>query len=74
MASAPPEPRKFTRGLNKPGTAAELRQSVSEAVRTSVLMVRRKRLSLSLLSYKTTIYIKNEILYGAKSNHHFRDI
>lgn len=41
MASAaPPEARKFTRGLNKPGTAAELRQSVSEAVRTSVLMVR----------------------------------
>uniref|UniRef100_A0A673BJF3 Dedicator of cytokinesis 9b n=1 Tax=Sphaeramia orbicularis TaxID=375764 RepID=A0A673BJF3_9TELE len=38
MASAPPEARKFTRGLNKPGTAAELRQSVSEAVRTSVLM------------------------------------
>uniref|UniRef100_A0A3Q2CU88 Dedicator of cytokinesis 9b n=1 Tax=Cyprinodon variegatus TaxID=28743 RepID=A0A3Q2CU88_CYPVA len=42
MASAPPEPRKFTRGLNKPGTAAELRQSVSEAVRTSVLMVKPK--------------------------------
>lgn len=39
MTSAPPEARKFTRGLNKPGTAAELRQSVSEAVRTSVLMV-----------------------------------
>ncbi|KAF3857333.1 hypothetical protein F7725_009192 [Dissostichus mawsoni] len=38
MASAPPEARKFARGLNKPGTAAELRQSVSEAVRTSVLM------------------------------------
>ncbi|KAG7235401.1 hypothetical protein INR49_002712, partial [Caranx melampygus] len=37
-SSAPPEARKFTRGLNKPGTAAELRQSVSEAVRTSVLM------------------------------------
>uniref|UniRef100_A0A3P8SP07 Uncharacterized protein n=1 Tax=Amphiprion percula TaxID=161767 RepID=A0A3P8SP07_AMPPE len=37
-ASAPPEARKFTRGLNKPGTAAELRQSVSEAVRTSVLL------------------------------------
>uniref|UniRef100_A0A3B5MVB3 Uncharacterized protein n=1 Tax=Xiphophorus couchianus TaxID=32473 RepID=A0A3B5MVB3_9TELE len=55
MATGPPEPRKFTRGLNKPGTAAELRQSVSEAVRTSVLMVRRKQLSLSLLSYKTTI-------------------
>ncbi|XP_027867129.1 dedicator of cytokinesis protein 9-like isoform X9 [Xiphophorus couchianus] len=42
MATGPPEPRKFTRGLNKPGTAAELRQSVSEAVRTSVLMVKPK--------------------------------
>ncbi|XP_034006991.1 dedicator of cytokinesis protein 9 isoform X7 [Trematomus bernacchii] len=42
MASAPPEARKFARGLNKPGTAAELRQSVSEAVRTSVLMVKPK--------------------------------
>lgn len=39
MAAAPPEARKFTRGLNKPGTAAELRQSVSEAVRTSVMVV-----------------------------------
>lgn len=45
MASAPPEARKFTRGLNKPGTAAELRQSVSEAVRTSVLMVSVKKTS-----------------------------
>lgn len=43
MAAAPPEARKFTRGLNKPGTAAELRQSVSEAVRTSVLMVSVKK-------------------------------
>ena len=34
-----PETRKFTRGLGKPGTAAELRQSVSEVVRTSVLVV-----------------------------------
>uniref|UniRef100_A0A672MD62 Dedicator of cytokinesis 9 n=1 Tax=Sinocyclocheilus grahami TaxID=75366 RepID=A0A672MD62_SINGR len=34
------ETRKFTRGLGKPGTAAELRQSVSEAVRTSVLVVK----------------------------------
>ncbi|XP_062417330.1 dedicator of cytokinesis protein 9 isoform X3 [Pungitius pungitius] len=42
MASAPPEARRFTRGLNKPGTAAELRQSVCEAVRTSVLMVKPK--------------------------------
>uniref|UniRef100_A0A8C5P7R9 Uncharacterized protein n=1 Tax=Leptobrachium leishanense TaxID=445787 RepID=A0A8C5P7R9_9ANUR len=31
--------RKFTRALSKPGTAAELRQSVSEVVRGSVLLV-----------------------------------
>uniref|UniRef100_A0A3B4WPE4 Uncharacterized protein n=1 Tax=Seriola lalandi dorsalis TaxID=1841481 RepID=A0A3B4WPE4_SERLL len=36
---AHPETRKFTRGLGKPGTAAELRQSVSEVVRTSVLIL-----------------------------------
>ncbi|KAK7168575.1 hypothetical protein R3I93_004792 [Phoxinus phoxinus] len=34
------ETRRFTRGLSKPGTAAELRQSVSEAVRSSVLLVK----------------------------------
>uniref|UniRef100_A0A3B3Y6I4 Dedicator of cytokinesis 9 n=1 Tax=Poecilia mexicana TaxID=48701 RepID=A0A3B3Y6I4_9TELE len=39
---AHPETRKFTRGLSKPGTAAELRQSVSEVVRTSVLVVKPK--------------------------------
>ncbi|KAL7890649.1 hypothetical protein AOLI_G00001250 [Acnodon oligacanthus] len=40
MASAAQhETRKFTRGLSKPGTAAELRQSVSEVVRTSGLVV-----------------------------------
>nr|XP_049583399.1 dedicator of cytokinesis protein 9 isoform X9 [Syngnathus scovelli] len=39
---AQPETRKFTRGLGKPGTAAELRQSVSEVVRTSVLVVKPK--------------------------------
>uniref|UniRef100_A0A8C5ANT1 Dedicator of cytokinesis 9 n=1 Tax=Gadus morhua TaxID=8049 RepID=A0A8C5ANT1_GADMO len=37
-----PETRKFTRGLGKPGTAAELRQSVSEVVRTSALVVKPK--------------------------------
>ncbi|XP_033966559.1 dedicator of cytokinesis protein 9 isoform X2 [Pseudochaenichthys georgianus] len=37
-----PETRRFTRGLGKPGTAAELRQSVSEVVRTSVLIVKPK--------------------------------
>lgn len=33
------EVRKFTKRLSKPGTAAELRQSVSEAVRGSVVLV-----------------------------------
>ncbi|KAM4700384.1 dedicator of cytokinesis protein 9 isoform 9-T9 [Discoglossus pictus] len=37
-----PETRKFTRALSKPGTAAELRQSVSEVVRCSVLMAKPK--------------------------------
>uniref|UniRef100_A0A8D0GJJ7 Uncharacterized protein n=1 Tax=Sphenodon punctatus TaxID=8508 RepID=A0A8D0GJJ7_SPHPU len=37
----PPETRKFTRALSKPGTAAELRQSVSEVVRGSVFVVSR---------------------------------
>ncbi|XP_035376551.1 dedicator of cytokinesis protein 9 isoform X3 [Electrophorus electricus] len=36
------ETRKFTRGLGKPGTAAELRQSASEVARTSVLVVKPK--------------------------------
>nr|XP_033803484.1 dedicator of cytokinesis protein 9 isoform X3 [Geotrypetes seraphini] len=37
-----PETRKFTRALSKPGTAAELRQSVSEVVRSSVLLAKPK--------------------------------
>lgn len=62
MASAPAEARKFTRGLNKPGTAAELRQSVSEAVRTSVLMV-RKNTELSVLhSHSKTECLKLYII------------
>uniref|UniRef100_A0A674JPG3 Uncharacterized protein n=1 Tax=Terrapene triunguis TaxID=2587831 RepID=A0A674JPG3_9SAUR len=38
QALVPPETRKFTRALSKPGMAAELRQSVSEAVRSSVFV------------------------------------
>nr|XP_060625518.1 dedicator of cytokinesis protein 9 isoform X6 [Anolis sagrei ordinatus] len=41
-ALVPPETRKFTRALSKPGTAAELRQSVSEVVRGSVLLAKPK--------------------------------
>lgn len=33
------EVRKFTKRLSKPGTAAEVRQSVSEAVRSTVDLV-----------------------------------
>ncbi|XP_040192086.1 dedicator of cytokinesis protein 9 isoform X18 [Rana temporaria] len=40
--STQPETRKFTRALSKPGTAAELRQSVSEVVRGSVLLAKPK--------------------------------
>uniref|UniRef100_A0A7N4V035 Dedicator of cytokinesis 9 n=1 Tax=Sarcophilus harrisii TaxID=9305 RepID=A0A7N4V035_SARHA len=39
LLPASAETRKFTRALSKPGTAAELRQSVSEVVRGSVLLV-----------------------------------
>jgi len=35
------EVRKFTKRLSKPGTAAEVRQNASEAVRTSVILVSR---------------------------------
>ncbi|XP_053916769.1 dedicator of cytokinesis protein 9 isoform X2 [Cuculus canorus] len=42
MALGAPETRKFTRALSKPGTAAELRQSVSEVVRGSVLLAKPK--------------------------------
>uniref|UniRef100_A0A674I9A6 Uncharacterized protein n=1 Tax=Terrapene triunguis TaxID=2587831 RepID=A0A674I9A6_9SAUR len=39
QALVPPETRKFTQGLSKPGTAAELRQSVSEAVQGVTLLM-----------------------------------
>uniref|UniRef100_A0A3B1KB87 Uncharacterized protein n=1 Tax=Astyanax mexicanus TaxID=7994 RepID=A0A3B1KB87_ASTMX len=57
------ETRKFTRGLSKPGTAAELRQSVSEVVRTSVLVVSVK---LNTLSY-TELY-RNKLKKKNKTN------
>lgn len=39
LRDAMSEVRKFTKRLSKPGTAAEVRQSVSEAVRSSVDLV-----------------------------------
>lgn len=55
------EVRKFTKRLSKPGTAAELRQSVSEAVRTSIAVVsnlRSSHLSLSRSLSLWAAYIK----------------
>uniref|UniRef100_A0A6Q2ZCS9 Dedicator of cytokinesis 9 n=1 Tax=Esox lucius TaxID=8010 RepID=A0A6Q2ZCS9_ESOLU len=59
-----PETRKFTRGLSKPGTAAELRQSVSEVVRTSVLVVKPK--VIEPLDYESVlVQRKTQILSDA---------
>uniref|UniRef100_A0A452H8J6 Uncharacterized protein n=1 Tax=Gopherus agassizii TaxID=38772 RepID=A0A452H8J6_9SAUR len=40
QALVPLETQKFTRVLSKAGTAAKLRQSISEAVRGSMFVVR----------------------------------
>ncbi|XP_054100573.1 dedicator of cytokinesis protein 9 isoform X50 [Callithrix jacchus] len=62
MMSQPPllpasaETRKFTRALSKPGTAAELRQSVSEVVRGSVLLAKPKL--IEPLDYENVIVQK----------------
>ncbi|XP_072478156.1 dedicator of cytokinesis protein 9 isoform X1 [Notamacropus eugenii] len=61
MSQPPPLPasaetRKFTRALSKPGTAAELRQSVSEVVRGSVLLAKPKL--IEPLDYENVIVQK----------------
>nr|XP_045001581.1 dedicator of cytokinesis protein 9 isoform X5 [Jaculus jaculus] len=64
MSQPPPPPlppasaetRKFTRALSKPGTAAELRQSVSEVVRGSVLLAKPKL--IEPLDYENVIVQK----------------
>ncbi|XP_076828065.1 dedicator of cytokinesis protein 11 isoform X2 [Brachyhypopomus gauderio] len=48
------EVRKFTKRLSKPGTAAELRQSVSEAVRTSIAVEQRK--IIEPLDYENVVF------------------
>ncbi|XP_069049551.1 dedicator of cytokinesis protein 11 isoform X4 [Lepisosteus oculatus] len=48
------EVRKFTKRLSKPGTAAELRQSVSEAVRTSVVVEKPK--IIEPLDYENVVF------------------
>uniref|UniRef100_A0A673HMQ5 Netrin-4-like n=1 Tax=Sinocyclocheilus rhinocerous TaxID=307959 RepID=A0A673HMQ5_9TELE len=46
--------RKFTKRLSKPGTAAELRQSVSEAVRTSIAVEQPK--IIEPLDYENVVF------------------
>ncbi|KAG1959352.1 dedicator of cytokinesis protein [Pimephales promelas] len=48
------EVRKFTKRLSKPGTAAELRQSVSEAVRTSIAVEQPK--IIEPLDYESVVF------------------
>lgn len=61
---AHPETRRFTRGLGKPGTAAELRQSVSEVVRTSVLVVSTHLNSPLLLLSPLLFFLLNTTSFG----------
>lgn len=55
--------RKFTRGLNKPGMAAQLRESVSQVVRESAVLV-----SVMLLAYILNCYLtyKSKIVNSLK--------
>ncbi|XP_057201604.1 dedicator of cytokinesis protein 11 [Triplophysa rosa] len=48
------EVRKFTKRLSRPGTAAELRQSVSEAVRTSIAVEQPK--IIEPLDYENVVF------------------
>lgn len=62
------EVRKFTKRLSKPGTAAEVRQSVSEAVRSSVDLVvsaaRMKLLFHSLLLSSPSTHVFHSFIFS----------
>uniref|UniRef100_A0A8C6W0M9 Dedicator of cytokinesis 11 n=1 Tax=Nothobranchius furzeri TaxID=105023 RepID=A0A8C6W0M9_NOTFU len=49
------EVRKFTKRLSKPGTAAEVRQSVSEAVKSTVELVEQPRI-IEPLDYEAVVF------------------
>ncbi|KAF0039043.1 hypothetical protein F2P81_009527 [Scophthalmus maximus] len=50
------EVRKFTKRLSKPGTAAEVRQSVSEAVRSTVDLVGEQPKIIEPLDYEAVVF------------------
>ncbi|XP_072573222.1 dedicator of cytokinesis protein 11 isoform X1 [Paramormyrops kingsleyae] len=56
------EVRKFTKRLSKPGTAAELRQSVSEAVRTSLIVEQPK--IIEPLDYENVVFQKKTQIHS----------
>uniref|UniRef100_A0A5F4W7K0 Dedicator of cytokinesis 11 n=1 Tax=Callithrix jacchus TaxID=9483 RepID=A0A5F4W7K0_CALJA len=56
------EVRKFTKRLSKPGTAAELRQSVSEAVRGSVVLEKAK--IVEPLDYENVVTQRKTQIYS----------
>uniref|UniRef100_A0A8C3K4M2 Dedicator of cytokinesis 11 n=1 Tax=Calidris pygmaea TaxID=425635 RepID=A0A8C3K4M2_9CHAR len=59
------EVRKFTKRLSKPGTAAELRQSVSEAVRGSFVPVRAEKTKVvEPLDYENVILQRKVQIYS----------
>uniref|UniRef100_A0AAQ4RW84 Dedicator of cytokinesis 11 n=1 Tax=Gasterosteus aculeatus aculeatus TaxID=481459 RepID=A0AAQ4RW84_GASAC len=51
----PLQVRKFTKRLSKPGTAAEVRQSVSEAVKSSVDLVEQPKI-IEPLDYEAVVF------------------
>lgn len=54
--------RKFTRGLNKPGMAAQLRETVSQVVRESTVLVRKSyKFSSFVLSFCIVRYVTRNI-------------
>ncbi|XP_077399654.1 dedicator of cytokinesis protein 11 isoform X2 [Vanacampus margaritifer] len=57
------EVRKFTKRLSKPGTAAEVRQSVSEAVRTSVDPVEQPKF-IEPLDYEAVVFQRKSQIHS----------
>lgn len=51
MTSTKMSERKFTRGLGKPGMAAQLRETVSQVVRESTVQVKSKNMDSVMFVY-----------------------